>query len=596
MKKLQKKLRTILNSTLKFLSKVSKTRKTCILSLFLVAIFIFSACAPSYYYSDDYDPTANPRFTFEEAVAQKDVLLTKIEYRKKNPQQLRLDISDTDVENTRDLPNISIYPITVQGKAPLNVEIACSTEKAGDGLNDIYGNDGWLNVMAERYNKARADAAITIRQIVAGEGQQQIVYGGYRPDAYAPSHDKWGEMISESGVPMKQLAARLVGNTAGILMAPEIYKSFTEKHGDVTLKKVIDASLAGEIIFAYTYPYASDTGLNILLNILYSFDPKNPLSEIASNMLREFQKTAPPTANSTSFMREKARQGIVDCMAMEYQAYINTPELKNYIFIPCGIRHDNPLWVPTDISPEKEAVLKDFVEFCLSEESQAEATKRGFNAHDDYQGSGLEMNGAEVIAAQKIWKENKDGGRPVIAVFVVDISPSMDNRGVGTEGSRLKELQASLLGALDEISETNYIGLITYDHLVDKVVPIDLYTPTQKAYLRGAIRDLSTQNGSTASYDGAMVALDMVLEKLKEIPDAKAMIFLLSDGDSNSGLTLNEVQDTIVGVGIPFHPIAYAGENPQLEALAKTHREGAYTVATPENVKMVIRNLLNLKM
>ena len=102
--------------------------------------------------------------------------------------------------------------------------------------------------------------------------------------------------------------------------------------------------------------------------MLASFDANDPLSDTASNALIEYQKTAPPVAYNTAVLRNSAKKGLISAMCMEEQAYINTPELKNYEYIPAGIRHDHPVYVfDWDTADEKEAAQM-FVDYCQNAE------------------------------------------------------------------------------------------------------------------------------------------------------------------------------------------------------------------------------------
>lgn len=71
--------------------------------------------------------------------------------------------------------------------------------------------------------------------------------GDYQPDVYIPSSYAWGEMLKAKGIGAIKLTDRLIGNTAGILMEPNTYADFTAKYGDVTMDKVLEASLAATL-------------------------------------------------------------------------------------------------------------------------------------------------------------------------------------------------------------------------------------------------------------------------------------------------------------------------------------------------------------
>ena len=136
-------------------------------------------------------------------------------------------------------------------------------------------------------------------------------------------------MLVSSGVSATKLTDRIAGNTAGILMSKDVYNTYKEKYGDVTVDGVLKAAIAGDLVFAYTNPYTSATGMNILCSMLHAFDSSNPLSDSAVDQLVQYQNNAPTAAYTTSILKESAAKGIIDAMVMEEQTYINTPELKD---------------------------------------------------------------------------------------------------------------------------------------------------------------------------------------------------------------------------------------------------------------------------
>jgi Ca-activated chloride channel family protein len=517
----------------------------------------------------------------QEASETLDALLSKINV---SESELYMDLGEGEAVSASDeLPDISTYPLSVTADTPLNIEIFSSTEKAGTG------KDGWFNEIAERFNSEGFEvggqrASVSIRPIASGLALDYITTGKYRPEVFSPANELWASMIEDSGVALHKKTDRLAGNTAGILMKKSAYNKYTEKFEEVTLDKVIDAVISGDLVLGYTNPYASSTGLNILTAILKSFDSADPLSETAVTKLIEFQASVPPVAFTTAQMRESAKKGVIDTMVMEYQAYINEPTLKDYVFTPMGVRHDSPVYTIGDVSAEKQEVLKLFTEYCLNPESQAEAKKDGFNANDNYKGVSPDMTGAELINAQHIWKDNKDAGRPVAAVFVADTSGSM-------EGTPIAELMKSLVNASTYIGDDNYVGLVSYSDDVYIDLPIDAFTGKQRAYFNGAVKNLSAAGG-TATYDAVLVAAKMLLDKKSELPDAKLMMFVLSDGEQNEGFSLNKISPVIGGLNIPVHTIGY---NANLEELAELSaiNEGLNINADDTNVVYNLKNVFN---
>ena len=56
------------------------------------------------------------------------------------------------------------------------------------------------------------------------------------------------------------------------------------------MANLLEATLAGDLTFAYTNPYTSSTGLNILTAMLKAFDDSNPLSDKAQESCWSIRK------------------------------------------------------------------------------------------------------------------------------------------------------------------------------------------------------------------------------------------------------------------------------------------------------------------
>ncbi len=503
--------------------------------------------------------------------------------------QAPLDIYE-DSEESVTLADIDTFPLVVEGRGNIDIEVAAATEMSSKAPDD------WMIVAAEKFNNKGVEVngksvSVSVRKITSGEVVTYMEDGGYRPDVYAPSNSAWGDMLSAKGFSVVKLADRVAGNTAGILMEKKTYDDFTGKYGDVTVDKVLEASLAGDLTFAYTNPYTSSTGLNILAAMLKAFDPKDPLSGEASDKLLDYQKQSPPVAYTTSVLREQAAKGIIKAMVMEEQAYKNTPELKNYVYTPAGIRHDHPLYTFDYVDKDKQEAAKQFTEFLQSDDMQKKATEKGFNLHDDYKSQDPGLDGAGWIAAQKIWKASKDGGRPIIAVFVSDISGSMD-------GLPINSLKESLTASSKYIGSDHYIGLVSYNDQVYINLPIEQFDATQRAYFSGAVKQL-TASGGTATYDAVLIGLKMIEDKMEEVPDAKPMLFVLSDGDANRGVNLERTEKIVGGLEVPVYTIGYnltgGSAEEQLRTLSSVN-EAVLINADSDDIVNQLRNLFNVQL
>ena len=522
--------------------------------------------------------------SYDDAMEEMNSLLSKVYVTTvSNPV---MDIYSDDTSEADSLADISTFPITVQGSGGINIEVAAATEMSADAPDD------WMNIVAKNFNKENytingKTVSVSVRKITSGEVVTYINAGAYHPQVYAPSNAAWGEMLSASGIGIEKIEDRIAGNTAGLLIKKDIYDKFIEKYKEATVANVLDATINKDLVFAYTNPYTSSTGLNILTAMLKSFDENDPLSETASEKLLTYQKSSPPVAYTTAVLRNSAAKGIINAMVMEEQAYVNTPELKGYVYIPAGIRHDHPVYTFEWDTEEEVEAAKMFAEYCKNEESQKLATEKGFNLHDDYKGEDPGLSGTGYLSAQKIWKQNKNGGKPIIAVFVSDVSGSMN-------GEPLNSLKKSLISSSRYIGSEHYIGLISYNGKVTVNLPIAQFDPMQRAYFSGEVKNLNA-SGNTATYDAVLQGIKMLTDKAKELPESKMMLFVLTDGDQNEGYSFSRIKEVVAGLQIPVYSIAYNYTNTgELEELSGIN-EAACIKAGSDDIINQLRNLFNVQ-
>lgn len=562
-----------------------KDRKPGVVLLALVlALVLLTGCGQEQKNDVVRTERSADKLSYEDAASELTTLLKKVEvYQVENPT---LDIYSDDTSEAEALADIETFPIAVEGDGEIDIEIAAATELSSNAPDD------WLNIVAQNFNKSDQTidgkkVTVSVRKITSGEVVTYMNAGVYQPEVFIPSNDAWGKMLKSSGIGIIQVAERIAGNTAGLLIRGDVYDSFTEKYGEATVASVMEATLAGDLMFAYTNPYTSSTGLNILTAMLKAFDESNPLSAKAQEKLLEYQKSSPPVAYTTAVLRNQASKGVINAMVMEEQAYINTPELADYVYIPAGIRHDHPVYTFDYCSQEERDAAALFADYCLSEENQKLADEKGFNRHDDYVSQDSGLDGTGYLTAQKVWKQNKNGGKPIIAVFVADVSGSMS-------GEPLNSLKSSLINASSYIGSEHYIGLVSYSGNVTINLPIGQFDATQKAYFSGEVKKLS-DGGNTATYDAVLVALDMLARKAEEIPDAKLMLFVLSDGQQNEGYSLERITPIIEGMQVPVYTIGYNYDdtNGELNALSEIN-EAAALNATSDDIGNQLRNLFNV--
>ncbi|WP_171719281.1 vWA domain-containing protein [Paenibacillus phytohabitans] len=501
------------------------------------------------------------------------------------PVKGQIDLDPAAVGDS--LPDISKFPLSVNSTTDSYAEIFSSTEKSGTG------NDGWLNEVANDFNAAgilvdSKPVSVSIRNIASGTAADYIPSGKYVPDAYTPSNELWGEMVKASGVSAELVSERLAGNVAGVVMSKQKYDQLVGKYGSINVKTITDAIAANELAMGYTDPFASSTGLNFLVTALGTFDSTDLLGAKAVQGFEKFQANVPFIASTTLQMRDAAKSGMLDAFVLEYQTYVNAADLTSgYVFTPFGVRHDSPLYALGDLPKEKLEIIRKFAEFAVQDKYQTAASDRGFNGLNDYKSELAPVDGPLLSSAQKLWKEKKDGSKPIAAVFVADVSGSM-------AGEPLNRLKESLLKGQKFLGKDNSIGFVSYSSDVTINLPIGKYDTNQQSMFVGAINSLQAAGG-TATFDGMVVAMKMLKEELALHPEMKPLIFVLSDGETNEGHSLDEIRGLIESYKIPVYTIGYNANIKALESISSIN-EAANINADTEDVVYKMGNLLNVQM
>ena len=525
------------------------------------------------------------QITEEQAIETLSRLERRINVNTLEPVKEPVDLEPTDMKDT--LPDITKYPEQVRGTTADYVEIISSTEKAGSG------KDGWLVEMANRFNSSGATVngkpvSVAVRGIASGLACDYISSGKYLPDAFSPSNELWGDDLKAKGVEIELVEKKLTGNVAGIALSKAKHKELTEKYGSVSVKTVAEATAAGELTMGYTNPFASSTGANFLMSLLYTYDSANPMGETSAGEFMKFQANVPFVAYTTLQMKESVKSGVLDGFVFESQQFANSPDLvSDYVFTPFGVRHDSPVYEIGKLSQDKKEILRQFIDFCKTADAQKKAGECGFNKHDDYKLELTGVNGTMLGQAQKLWKDKKDSNRDIIAVFVADTSGSMD-------GERMNNLKKSLLSGSNYIDKDASIGLVTFSDEVNIAVPVGKFDINQRSLFTGAVKNMSA-GGGTAMFDAIVVAERMLQDAKVNNPNAKLMLFVLTDGETNAGCTLKDTQKMIEGLKVPIYTIGYEADVSALEAVSRIN-EAANINADTEDVIYKIQSLFNAEM
>ena len=527
---------------------------------------------------DDVTGTAN-------AGSLLDQYVSNISVRNGTPVKSTVEYPDDD--NTfQELPELTDDSIVVRESTADYAEIFASSEKTGTGA------DGFLRDMATQFNRSGPQVdgkpvSVRLRTVSSGQQVDYAASGKYVPDAISPSSRLSVEMLRAKGVETTYAAESLVKNYAGIVLNNSSYSILTETYGEATVKALAQATADDKLIMGYTTPFTSATGLNFLVSVLDANAPGNILSEKAVEGFKAFQRNVPFVAMTTTQMRTAAEKGTFDAFVLEYPYFKNDNNLsRNYRFIPFGYTHDNPLAVLESADPTAKEILTQFAAFC-AENGKELARQDGYNdAPEGFVEKELTYSGEELIQAQAIYKENKDA-KPIVCVFVTDVSGSM-------VGEPLNTLKSSLINSMQYINEQNYIGVVSYSGDVTIELPIGKFDLNQQSLFKGSVESL-TANGNTATFDAVCVAMKMVRDKLAELPDAKAMIFVLSDGETNSGYSLNDIESIVRDMKIPIYTIGYNANIDALEQISSIN-EGICINAGTDDITYQLKQLFNANM
>ena len=540
-----------------------------------------------------FGPSKEP--TYPQAVSQLDRLLQRVSWSESVVTRKAMVTMDKPPELQDTLPDISKFDLVVNppvAAGDLAVEIFASVEKAGKGF------DGWMVEVANDFNRSNArlrngqTARVKLRAIASGEGYQFIAAQKYLPDAYSPSHVLWMKMLATRGIPLMPISERLLGDVAGIVMKERVWRTLQARYGTVEVKHVIDAVAQGSIAMGYTDPFVSSAGLNFLVAVLATFaqgDAHAMLSDDVVSAFEAFQRGVPFVALTTPQMRDSVQNdGSLEAFIVNRAVFAKAPAFQSgYAFIPYGIRQDAPLYGVGHLSAEQQEALRLFAQFASREPAQKLATDYGFNQLSDYTPAFAPPPGEVLIEAQKVWKRKKDAGRPIAAVFVGDVSGSM-------EGLPLRNLKHALIAGSQFMTPENAIGLVVFSQEVRQLLPIGQFTLNHRATFTAAVQDMQA-GGSTAMYDGIVVGLKMLVAEKTRRPECKPLLIVLTDGQTNAGLKFDTIRPVIAGLKIPIYTIGY---NAKLDVLRQVSsiNEAASLNADEGDIAYKIGALLNAAM
>lgn len=521
----------------------------------------------------------------EQAIKNVSEMAQRVNAKTGKPVKSAVVYDDAEV-TAAELPDINTREVVTKATTDTSIEIFAVSNVAGTD------SDAWLADMAKQFNASGATVdgkpvSVSVRKVASGEIVDYIVSGAATPDAVCISNDLWLEIMKARGVPVNIVRESMVRDVAGILLDQEHYDAIIAEYGAVDMRSITESVAKGDLAFGYTNPFTSSTGMNFLASTLVRYDPANPLSDTAAKGFQSFQANVPLVSTTTQQMVNASRNGTLNGFVNEYQVYSKDDALKaNYTFTPFGYRHDYPFATVTNDETANQ-IAELFAQYCDANGAEL-AAKDGFNGMDSYVCEQAPMDGNTLIAAESFYKQNKDS-RPVVCVFVADTSGSMS-------GASLTALKNSLVNGMKYINEDNYVGLVSYNSDVTIELPIAKFDRiNQQPLFKGAVENLNAV-GQTATYDAIAVAADMVNKQLEATPDAKPMIFVLSDGQENGSMyKLSDITPVLRGLGYPVYTIGYNANIDALKQIADIN-EAASIDANTDDVAYQLKTLFNANM
>ena len=442
--------------------------------------------------------------------------------------------------------------------------------------------------------------SVTIRTLDSALAEDFIQSGAYMPKGYIASNELYGSLMTSIGIESKIVYQKLVGNTMGLAIKKETYDELFKNSTSISAKDIVNANIEGKLKIGYTNPTNNPTGLNFVISMLSGFDDANPSSYEATTDFTEFQNTA-TVSFSTEQMLKSAQNGSINAFVIEHQAFDAQKLESQFVFVPFGMRHDYPLYQMPDVTEKETEVLKKFGEIFYMSDVIKYADDLKFNEDSEYK-SDVTMEKYPIGTIQEIldyWKQNKAAKKQIVAVFVSDVSGSM-------EGEKINNLMESLKNSMKYISEDSKVGMICYDDRVYKCLPIGVYDKEQQEYFSGAIDNmLEIGHGGTATNNALCAAIRMISEEEEKNKDIKPVIILLSDGQTQSGYSLQGVRKVIKAFGYPIYTIGYSSDEDSERVKEMSEREltdiaeineGIYINSSTDDVGYTIKTLFNAEM
>jgi Ca-activated chloride channel homolog len=380
----------------------------------------------------------------------------------------------------------------------------------------------------------------------------------------------------------------------------------------------------GDFKLVHTNPDFSTSGLSAVVAEYYAATGKrkgldeSDIDGSARAVVRDIERSIVHYGDTTLFVADQMRQegpAYASAVAMEEatlldfnQDHEGQPRLVAIYPKEGTFFSDNPFFILDGgwVSPAQRAGAEAFQGFLADEITPDLAAESGFRPADlgEPPGDGISAeNGADpaqprqvlelpsprvLSAVKNAWRKDR---KPANVMLVVDVSGSMANKG------RLAHAKAGLEAFFGQIQSRDYVGLLAFDDLLQKLVPIESFSQGEHS-LRINVADLFP-DGGTAFRDATLAAFRDVRDSSGRNDRINAVVVLTDGEDTDSEESLSKLIRELSSQGdsatqVRVYTIAYSataeGAAEALKEIA-TASGGQFYEGETNDIALVYRSI-----
>jgi Ca-activated chloride channel family protein len=346
----------------------------------------------------------------------------------------------------------------------------------------------------------------------------------------------------------------------------------------ITWSNVYDLVTKKNFQYAMTDPSASNTGYSALMGVAYSTANKTEAltaRDINDNKMKSFFKGHLVNAGSSGWLVQAFKQSNVDFM-VNYESVIlqynkDNPNDQLKVIYPFEgiVTADYPVLL---LNKDKSIEYKKLIDFLKKEKIQKEIvditnrrvrdTKimQNINVFPKQLLIEMPFNPDSKLSDSLLSAYYQEYKKPAAVVFVLDVSGSMDREEdlFGKQESRIdlvKDAMNDLSVGNSEKSKFAHfrnrekIWLIPFGSDVKDIKNFELNgnesnNQTIKKQINDYVQNLHPQDG-TSLFSAIKTANDLLEKEKQSSPDYQYSIVVLTDGDSNEGMSAVEYADSM---------------------------------------------------